>query len=250
MRRLAVVLFVIFAFSAVAGAAEIKTMIVRYPSGSDTVTAYLAVPEGGGQHPALIVIHEWWGLTDWIKDNVRDFARKGYVSLAVDLYRGGLTNDPQEAYRLMTSVPRERATADLKSAFDYLSDMKEVNPSKIGVIGWCMGGSYSFIAAVNLPKLAACVINYGKVDTSKSAIQGIACPVLCNFAEKDRAYTPEMGRAFASAMKADGKRIEFHVYPNVNHAFMNPNNAAGYNEAQTKIALRKIYAFLNKYLAK
>lgn len=248
MRTMSVILFAILAFSAFAGAAEIKTMFVKYPSGSDTVSAYLAMPAGGGKHPSLIVIHEWWGLTDWIKENARDFARMGYVALAIDLYHGGLTNDPQEASRLMMSVPKERATADLRAAFEYLANLKEVNPSKIGVIGWCMGGSYTFIAAVNLPKLAACVIDYGKVDTSRSAIEGITCPVLCNFAALDKGYTPEMGKEFEAAMKSDGKQIEFHIYPGVNHAFMNPNNAAGFNEAQTKIAWKNIYVFLDRYL--
>ncbi len=75
-----------------------------------------------GKHPALIVIHEWWGLTDWIKQDARDLAERGYVALAIDLYRGALTNNPQEAYKLMMSVSHDRAVTDLKAAFDYLAD--------------------------------------------------------------------------------------------------------------------------------
>ncbi|MCL4509759.1 MAG: dienelactone hydrolase family protein [Bacteroidetes bacterium] len=248
MRKVIVFAFAVFAFSSLANAAGIRTMIVRYPSGSDTVSAYLAMPSSGGKHPALIVIHEWWGLTDWIRENAREFARKGYVALAIDLYRGGLTSNPQEAYKLMMSVPKERAVTDLKSAFGYLSTMDNVNSSQIGVIGWCMGGSYSFQAAVNLPKLAACVIDYGKVDASKSSVDKIGCPVLCNFAEKDKTYTPDMAKEFTSAMKANGKQVELHIYPGVDHAFMNPNNTFGYNEAQSEIAWKNIYAFLDKHL--
>ncbi|MFZ1081549.1 MAG: dienelactone hydrolase family protein, partial [Candidatus Kryptoniota bacterium] len=218
--------------------------------GNDSVSAYLAEPASGGKHPALIVIHEWWGLTDWIKQDARDLAERGYVALAIDLYRGGLTANPQEAYKLMMSVSHDRSITDLRAAFDYLTSMPEVNSSKIGVIGWCMGGSYSFIAAVNLPKLAACVIDYGKVDTTRADVVRISSPVLCNFAELDKAYTPAMGKAFAEEMKTDGKKIEFHIYPDVNHAFMNPNNASGYNESQTKLAWKSIYAFLDKYLKK
>jgi carboxymethylenebutenolidase len=248
MRRIFALLFLSVVFVSFADASNIKTSIVSYVSGNDTVSAYLAEPAGGGKHPALIVIHEWWGLTDWIKQDARDFAAKGYVALAIDLYRGELAATPRNAYKLMTSVPKERGVADLNAAFDYLTSMKNVNAAKIGVIGWCMGGSYSFEAATALPKLAACVIDYGNVDTAKSLVEGIKCPVLCNFAELDQTYTPKKGEAFAKAMKADGKKIEFHVYPGVNHAFMNPNNPSVYNEMQTSKAWKTIFAFLNKNL--
>lgn len=250
MKKIAVVLSALLAFSALAAAQGIKTMNVTYPSGHDTVSAYMAVPEGAGRHPALIVIHEWWGLRDWIRQDARDFARHGYVALAIDLYRGQITDNPREAYKLMTSVPHERAVIDLKAAFTYLAGLKDVNPSKVGVIGWCMGGSYSYIAAVNLPKLAACVIDYGNVGTTKEAVAPIHCPVLCNFAQLDRTYTVKMGREFEAAMKADGKSVVFHEYAGVNHAFMNPNNPAVYNEEQANLAWKRIYAFLDEHLKK
>ncbi len=248
MRKIAVVLVAVFASVVIANAAEIKTMVVTYPSGSDTVTAYLAVPTGPGPHPALIVIHEWWGLRDWIRRDAREFARKGYVALAIDLYRGQVTADPKVAYKLMMSVPKDRAVTDLKAAFDYLSAMKDVAPSRIGVIGWCMGGSYSFMAALELPRLAACVVDYGNVMSDKTSIDKIHCPVELNFASEDRTYTPAMAEAFAKAMKAAGREVVIHVYPGVNHAFMNPNNTTGYNEAQTRTAWKNIYAFLEEHL--
>ena len=126
--------------------------------------------------------------------------------------------------------------------------MKEVNPSKIGSMGWCMGGSYSYIAAINLPRLAACVINYGNVGTTNDEVEPIDCPVLCNFAELDRTYTVKMGRAFEKAMTADGKSVEFHEYSGVNHAFMNPNNPGIYDRAQAKLAWKRIYSFLDRHL--
>ncbi len=243
-----IVALVCIVFVSLANATGIKTSIVNYASGSDTISAYLAEPADGGKHPALIVIHEWWGLTDWVKQDARDFAAKGYVALAIDLYRGKLASTPQDAYKLMMSVPKERGAADLQAAFNYLSSAKNVNRMKIGVIGWCMGGSYSFQAAIGLPKLAACVIDYGNVDTTASDLKEINCPVLCNFAQLDKTYTPSMGEAFMRAMKADGKKIEFHIYPGVNHAFMNPNNPSVYNDQQTAKAWKNIFAFLNKNL--
>ncbi len=226
----------------------IKSRIVSYTSGNDTVSAYLAEPAGGGKHPALIVIHEWWGLTDWIKQNARDLAARGYVALAVDLYRGEIAATSQDAYKVMTSVPKARGTEDLQSAFGYLAGLENVDTRKIGVIGWCMGGSYSFQAATVLPKLAACVIDYGSVDTASNVVSLIHCPVLCNFAELDRTYTPVIGKAFAERMKDDGKKIEFHIYPGVNHAFMNPNNPSVYDEGQSEKAWANIFTFLNKNL--
>ena len=248
MNKIVIIISAWLAFMGLAVAQSITTMTVSYPSGTDTVSGYLAMPKSGGKHPALIVIHEWWGLRDWIRQDARDLARHGYVSLAIDLYRGKITDNPQEAYKLMMSVPRERAITDLKAAFAYLSGMKEVNPSKIGSIGWCMGGSYSYIAAMNLPRLAACVINYGNVGTTKAEVEPINCPVLCNFAGLDKTYTVKMGRAFEAAMKADGKKVEFHEYAGVNHAFMNPNNPGIYDEAKAKLAWKSIYSFLDRHL--
>ncbi|HEY9165930.1 MAG TPA: dienelactone hydrolase family protein [Candidatus Kryptonia bacterium] len=248
MRRIFIAAAMLFLFVSYAGAVGIKTMMVRYPSGQDTLTAYLAEPADAGKHPALIVIHEWWGLTDWIKEDAREFASRGYVALAIDLYRGGISATAQDAYKLMMSVPKERGTQDLQAAFDYLAGSESVNPDKIGAIGWCMGGSYSFNAAVELPKLAVCIIDYGNVEADKDVVDKIQCPVLCNFAEMDQTYTPAKGKAFAEEMKAEGKKIDFHVYPGVNHAFMNPNNTTAYNETQTKLAWKNIFAFLDKHL--
>jgi carboxymethylenebutenolidase len=250
MNKIVIIISAWLAFMGLAVAQSITTMTVSYPSGTDTVSGYLAMPKSGGKHPALIVIHEWWGLRDWIRQDARDLARHGYVALAIDLYRGKITDNPQEAYKLMMSVPRERAITDLKAAFAYLSGMKEVNPSKIGSIGWCMGGSYSYIAAMNLPRLAACVINYGNVGTTKAEVEPINCPVLCNFAGLDKTYTVKMGRAFEAAMNADGNLVEFHEYPGVNHAFMNPNNPGIYNESDAKLAWKRMYSFLQKHLEK
>lgn len=116
-------------------------------SGKDSVAAYIAMPEGEGPFPALIVIHEWWGLNDWIKSTTDDLARNGYVSLAIDLYRGSIAGSAEEAHELMRGLPEDRVTKDLKSAFRLLTKKKLVDPERIGSIGWCMGGSYSLKAS-------------------------------------------------------------------------------------------------------
>lgn len=136
-----------------------------YQSGPDTVSAYLARPPGKGPFPALIVIHEWWGLNEWVKHNAERFAAAGYVALAIDLYRGQVAQDPGLAHELMRGVPPDRAVRDLQAAMEYLRQRQDVKEGKIGAIGWCMGGGYALKAALELPPLTACIINYGHLIT-------------------------------------------------------------------------------------
>src|SRR5207249_8715459 len=98
-----------------------KAESVSYKSGEDTVTGYLALPDSPGPHPAIVVVHEWWGLNDWVKEQAQRFANQGYAALAVDLYRGKSASNPDEAHELMRGMPHDRALRDLKAAFDYLA---------------------------------------------------------------------------------------------------------------------------------
>src|SRR3974390_3382102 len=117
-------------------AAESKT--VTYKSGDETVQGVLYTPAGKGQFPALVVIHEWWGLNDWVKDQASKLADQGYVTLAVDLYRGKVAKTPDEAHEIMREVPENRSKRDLAAAFDYLESLSKVKKNKIGAVGWCM----------------------------------------------------------------------------------------------------------------
>jgi carboxymethylenebutenolidase len=148
--------------------------------------AYLVQPDSAGPHPALILIHEWWGLNDQIKGEARKFAVQGFVALAPDLYHGSVTGDPSMAHELMRGLPQDRAVRDLKAAFAFLAARADVNKEKIGSVGWCMGGGFSLQLAVNEPKLAACVVYYGAMPTSAEDIQKIQAPVLGNFGAEDR----------------------------------------------------------------
>jgi carboxymethylenebutenolidase len=228
--------------------ADIKTKMVNYLSGKDTVRAYLAEPEGTGPFPALILIHEWWGLNDWIKKDAEEFADSGYVALAVDLYHGKSATAPEEARKLSGSVQQEQAETDLRSAFDYLSDMKEVDKTKIGSIGWCMGGKYSLIAALNIPDLSACVICYGRLVTDAGTLKKINCPVLGIFGENDQSITPATVRIFKESLDGEGIKNKITVYPGVGHAFMNPGNSGLYNKNSSQKAWEEIYTFLDSYL--
>src|SRR6187549_3310054 len=160
MRRLVVwtALAVIAATAGVAGAAE---QTVSYKSGTETVSGLLVTPEGNGPFPAVIVIHEWWGLDAWVKDQARALAKEGYAALAVDLYRGKVTASQEEAHQLMMGTPVDRQNRDMKAAFAWLGARKDVTKTRIAALGFCMGGRNSFTLAVEEPSLAAAVVYYG-----------------------------------------------------------------------------------------
>ncbi|HKV62559.1 MAG TPA: dienelactone hydrolase family protein [Candidatus Acidoferrum sp.] len=236
------------AFALLLWANPVRTETISYKSGSEAVSGYLALPEGHGRHPGLVVIHEWWGLNDQIKDEARKFADQGYVALAVDLYRGKVATTPEDAHELMRGVPDDRGIRDLKAAFDYLSSRRDVEPNKIGSVGWCMGGGWSIKLAMNEPKLAACIVNYGALPTEASSIAKIEAPVLGNFGAEDRGITPDSVHAFESAMKSAGKSADVKIYEGAGHAFQNPNNKEGYRPEAAVDAWSRMTAFLKQAL--
>ncbi len=229
-------------------AASNKTDTVSYKSGDETVSGYLALPEGGGKHPAVLVIHEWWGLNDWVKEQTQGYAAQGYVALAVDLYRGKAASTPDEAHILMRGLPDDRGLRDLQAGFAYLTTRADVDADKIGAIGWCMGGGWSIKLAVDQPKLAAVVVNYGSLPTDPASIAKIHAPVLGNFGADDQGIPPKDVKAFEAALKADGKSADVKIYDGAGHGFENPNNKQGYRPEAAADAGKRINAFFQKYL--
>jgi carboxymethylenebutenolidase len=229
-------------------ASTVKTEMVRFKSGPETVAGYLALPSSPGRHPALVVIQEWWGLNDWVKEQAREFAQQGFVALAPDLYHGEVATDPQRARELMSSMPKDRAVRDLEAAFAYLVARADVNSKKIGSIGWCMGGGFSLQLALHEPRLAACVVNYGRLVTDADSIQKIRAPVLGNFGAEDRGIPPSAVHAFDKAMKAAGKPFDAKIYEGAGHAFENPNNKGGYRPEAARDAKARTLAFFDRIL--
>jgi carboxymethylenebutenolidase len=223
---------------------------VSYKSGDETVNAMIYTPAGKGPFPALIVIHEWWGLNDWVKGQASKFAEEGYVALAVDLYRGKVAENADMAHELMRGVPEDRAKRDLKAAYAYLAAQPNVKKDRIGAIGWCMGGGYSLDVALEEPSLAADVINYGHLATDVDELKKIQAPILGSFGGQDRGITPEDVKAFQSAMEKLGKKIDVKIYPNAGHAFENPTNKTGYRAEDTADAWQRTIAFLAGTLKK
>jgi carboxymethylenebutenolidase len=217
---------------------------VTFPSGDSTAQALLYLPQGAGPHPALVVIHEWWGLNDWVKQEAAGFAAKGYVTLAVDLYRGKVAADPELAHELSRGLPQDQGVRDLTAAVAWLQSRKDVKPDRIGAVGWCMGGGYALQLAIASPALRAVAINYGSLATDKAALGQIHAAVLGNFGGQDHGIPPDAVHAFEAAMQSIGKPVDAKIYPQAGHAFENPNNTAGFRPDDAADALARVDRFL------
>ena len=223
---------------------------VSYKSGDETVKGILYTPEGKGPFPGIVVIHEWWGLNDWVKEQASKLAGEGYAALAIDLYRGKVASTPDEAHEIMRGVPEDRAKRDLEAAYQFLASQPNVKKDRIGAIGWCMGGGYALDLALEEPKLAADVINYGHLATDPAEIGKINAPMLGLFGALDRGITPDDVKAFGAAVDKAGKKIDVTIYPDAGHAFENPNNKDGYRAADAADAWNKTVNFLASTLKK
>ena len=223
---------------------------VSYKSGDETVQGMLYTPEGKGPFPALVVIHEWWGLNDWVKEQASKLADQGYVALAIDLYRGKVATTPEQAHEIMRGVPEDRAKRDLHAAVEFLKSQSNVRKNRIGAIGWCMGGGYALDVALQEPTLAADVINYGHLATDPEALKKINAPILGLFGAKDRGITPDDVHKFGEALDKLGKKVEIKIYPDAGHAFENPNNKEGYRADDAADAWKMTVDFLAANLKK
>ncbi len=223
---------------------------VSYKSGDETVQAILYTPAGKGPFPAIIVIHEYWGLNDWVKEQASKLADQGYEALAIDLYRGKVATTPDMAHEIMRGVPEDRAKRDLHAAFEFLQSQPNVKKTRIGAIGWCMGGGYSLDVALQEPALAADVINYGHLATDPSALEKINAPILGLFGGQDQGITPDDVHKFEAAMKKMGKKIDIKIYDDAGHAFENPNNKTGYRAGDAADAWKRTLDFLATNLKK
>jgi carboxymethylenebutenolidase len=218
-----------------------------YPSSASPNNASVS-PE---KHPAIIVIHENRGLNDNIKSTADILAKQGYVVLAVDLFQGQVTDNPDRARELSSAVRNNPSVAveNMKSAVSYLSSLQNVNASRIASIGWCFGGGQSLQLALNSEDhpLAATIIYYGQVVNDTSELSKIKWPVLGIFGDQDQAISVDSVEAFERALNETGVTNEIYMYPGVGHAFANPSND-NYAPQETADAWKKTLAFLGKYV--
>jgi carboxymethylenebutenolidase len=204
---------------------------------------FYAEPIAPGNYPGVLLIHEWWGLNDNVRDMARVLAKDGYRVLAVDLF-GALAKTPDEARRQVSSLAQDEALRNLKAGVAYL---RAKGAPKIASLGWCFGGGQSLKLALSGEKLDATVIYYGSLVTNKSELQKIKWPVLGIFGDRDASISTSSVLAFRDALIFLGTPIDVHIYPGVGHAFANPSGQ-NYAPEETKDAWAKTVAFLGANL--
>ncbi len=213
-------------------------------------TGYLVHPVDGANMPAVIMIHEWWGLNQHIKEVADSLANDGYVVLAVDLYNGEVSTESSRAGQLAGSVREnpDEAIANLNAAVEYVSSLQNVNSSRIASLGWCFGGGQSLQLALNTKQpLAATVIYYGNLVTNQTELTRITWPVLGVFGSADQSIPVDMVNQFDAALDATGVINEIYIYEGVGHAFANPSGD-NYSPVETADAWEKTLTFLSKYV--
>lgn len=215
----------------------------------EPVSGYLARPRtGSGPFPAVVLIHEWWGLNDNIRAMARRFADAGYVALAVDLYEGETAKRPKRARSLMEQAMErtDRLERNIEQAFYYLDVMPSTD--RIGSVGWCFGGGWSLRTALMFPEeLDASVIYYGELETDPDRLATLDVPILGLFGSEDSVVPTDMVREFGQVLTELEKPHEIHVYEGAGHAFANPSGE-NYESATAARAWAETTAFLNRYL--
>lgn len=213
------------------------------------VSGYLARPRAGsGPFPAVVLIHEWWGLNDNIRAMARRFADAGFVALAVDLYEGETAERPKRARSLMKQAMArtDRLERNIEQAFYYLDVMPSTD--RIGSVGWCFGGGWSLRTALMFPEeLDASVIYYGELVTDPDRLAPLDVPILGIFGSEDSVVPTDMVREFDQVLTRLEKTHEIHVYEGAGHAFANPSGE-NYEPNTAARAWAETTAFLNRYL--
>ena len=221
--------------------------MVEFPVSGGSISGYEASPQQGGG-PGVVVIQEWWGLVDHIKDVCDRFAAAGFVALAPDHYHGKTTKSPDEAGKLMMALRIDEAEKELEGAVDYLLKHDAVTSRRIGVVGFCMGGALALYTATKNAKVGACVVFYGGHPNVKPDLPNLHSPVLGLYAEKDGFVTPQSVRELESKLKALGKSFEVVIYRRADHAFFNDSRPAVYIEEAAADAWQRTIDFLHKHL--
>jgi carboxymethylenebutenolidase len=208
---------------------------VEYRSRHDTVRSLFYRPRGGGPFSAIVAVHEDFGLNDWMKDQATRLAGKGYVVLAVDLYRGEVVGNVLDAHIMDRGLPEERALSDLKAAVDYLASRSDVRADRIGIIGWDSGGGYALDAAIKDRRLQTAVVCYGRLTTDATHLEPLNASVLGIVAGKDEGISADTIEQFRRAMDRAGKRVAgLQVYAGCRHGFMNPGALTDPTPAETE----------------
>lgn len=228
---------------------NITTKQVEFVGNGSPVPGYLAQPEGEGAYPGVVVIQEWWGLNDHIKDVTERLAKAGYVAVSPDLYHGKVANEPDDARQLAMAMERPRAIKDIQGAVDYLRTLPNVSPKKIGVVGFCLGGGLSMMMSYLGEHIGATVVFYGGgITMDDDNTPQVSAPLLGIFGEADGGIPVDQVKLNEAKLHEHGKTAEFHIYPNAPHAFFNDSRPHTYVKEAAEDAWQKTLAWFEKYL--
>lgn len=218
--------------------------VVRFAAHGGDCEGWLARPASPNGR-GVIVIQEWWGLNDHVKDVAERFAAAGYLALAPDLYHGVVTKSPDEAGKLLMALDVERAERDLRGSVQKL---KADTGRKVGTVGFCMGGALSlFAACANGDDVGACVVYYGGHPKIEFAWDGLRAPVLGHWAEHDDFANANIPR-FTKELLGRGRGFDFHTYPGTKHAFFNDTRPEVHDAAAAKLSFERTLAFFAENL--
>jgi carboxymethylenebutenolidase len=222
--------------------------MIEFPSNGSNAVGYLSVPEAGNG-PGIIVIQEWWGLVDHIRQVCDRFAAAGYVALAPDLYHGVTIAEPDEAGKAMMALKMDGAARDMSGAVDEL--LRRSSGEHIGVIGFCMGGGLALVLATQRPDAVAAVVPcYGVIPwpDAQPDYAAMSAAVLGHYAGNDDFFTPEAAQALGAQLRELGKDVEIIVYPDTDHAFFNDTRPEVYDDAAATALWDRSLEFFSAHL--
>jgi carboxymethylenebutenolidase len=228
---------------------EVEGKKVKFVSGKVGFQALEFVPPGkDGPFPAVIVVHGDFGLSPWVHRQCSRLAKNGYHVLALDLYRGELPKNIEEAHILGRGLEDDRVHKQVSLAVDRLAKMTEVRKDAIGVLGWDMGGGYALDAALLDKRLKAAVNCYGRLTTDPKKLVAMEASLLCLVAGKDQGTNKDVVKQFKAALKKAGKEANLHVYPNAHHGFMDPDSP--YDDRGDAKTIADAWKRIDEHLAK
>lgn len=233
-------------------AADITTSSVTFSGeGGASIAGFLARPAGEKPASALIIIQEWWGLNDHIKDIAQRFAREGFVALAPDLYSrlgNTVTKDAAEAGKLMESLKSQQTLKDLNGAVRWLKQQPFVDSWKLGAVGFCMGGTFALMLASHNSDIKASVPFYGQVPPTDN-LKYLLCPILFIHGAQDGWITKAEAERLRQGLAQFGRPGEVRSYPDAGHAFFNDTRPDAYRPEEAQDAWRRTLAFLRTHLS-
>jgi len=230
---------------------NISDRMTSFPSEGVTMSGYVARPHGKGPHATILVVQEWWGLNEHIKDIARRFAHEGYVAIAPDLFsRLGhkVTTDSNEAGKLMQALQQSDGLKDLRATVTYVKSLDGVDPNHIGVIGFCMGGSYALMLPCTTAAIKAAAVFYGQVPDPDAPLKNLVAPVLFIYGEDDGWITKSDVQRLRDASRKYNKPAEVITYPGCPHAFFNDTRQEVYRPAAAQDAWNRTLSFFRQHL--